>query len=255
MSRLQLTGALAARDRRALVYSVRIAGVSPHAKGAKPFTMLASNTEVESLYGIDAHGRRGRPLWGRSTLSQTVQAVAPIGTFPDGCVRPRFVSSLTRTPGVSVLACVRRADDGHRHAYDGEFTTLVVQPLMPADSVFASPPPSAHTIRMIDFAYLGPEQLTRGAQLLRVENSGQQDHQVRLARMRAGASLRSWMTADHRDAVAKTFAGMARVGPGEVAYLPVDLAPGAYVAYCLIAEATTRRPHLELGMVRLIQVP
>ncbi|WP_411279457.1 hypothetical protein [Gemmatimonas sp.] len=63
------------------------------------------------------------------------------------------------------------------------------------------------------------------------------------------------MNADNRDTVATTFAGMARVGPGEVAYLPVGLAPGAYIAYCLVAEATTRRPHLELGMVRTFRVP
>lgn len=158
-------------------------------------------------------------------------------------------------PGVYVLACVRRGANGHRHAHGGEFARLVVQPLRPADSVFASPPPSVHTIRMVDFAYLGPERWTRGAQILRIENTGKQDHQVRLVRLREGASLRAWMTADDPDTVATPFAGMARVGPGEVAYLPVDLVPGAYVAYCLIADAITRRPHLELGMVRLIQVP
>ncbi len=159
------------------------------------------------------------------------------------------------TPGAYVIACLRRGADGHRHAHDGEFATLVVPPPVEGDSTFASPPPSAHTVNMIDFAYLGPERWTRGTQFLRIENTGQQDHQVRLARLREGASLRTWMTADDPDTVATLFAGMARVGPGEAAYLPVDLAPGAYVAYCLVPDAKTRQPHVELGMVRLIQVP
>jgi hypothetical protein len=63
------------------------------------------------------------------------------------------------------------------------------------------------------------------------------------------------MSADDPETVATAFAGMARIGPGEVAYLPVDLTPGAYVAYCLVADATSRQPHVELGMLRLIRVP
>ena len=63
------------------------------------------------------------------------------------------------------------------------------------------------------------------------------------------------MTADDPDTVATTVAVMARVGAGEVAYLPVTLTSGTYIAYCLVADATTKRPHLELGMLRAIQVP
>lgn len=124
-----------------------------------------------------------------------------------------------------------------------------------ADSVFATPPPSVRTNNMVDFAYAGPEQWTRGAPFLRIENGGRQDHQLRLARLREGATLQAWMTADDPDTVATAFAGMARVGPGDVAYLPVDLTPGAYVANCLVPDARTRQPHVEPGMLRQIRVP
>ena len=159
------------------------------------------------------------------------------------------------TPGLYVLACVRRGEDGHRHARTGEFTVLHVRAATPADSAFAAPPPTAQAVRLVDFAYVGPEHWAPGAQVLRLENTGKQDHQLRLARLRVGASLQAWMQADDPDAVATTVAGMARVGPGEVAYLPVDLKPGTYVAYCLVADASTQRPHVELGMLRAIQVP
>ena len=107
----------------------------------------------------------------------------------------------------------------------------------------------------IPFAYIGPDHWAPGAQLLRIENTGKQDHQLRLARLRDGASLKAWTTADDPETVATTLLGMARLGPGEVAYLPVDLTPGTYIAYCLVADMTTKRPHVELGMLRAIQVP
>ena len=47
---------------------------------------------------------------------------------------------------------------------------------------------------------------------------------------------------------------MARLGPGAIAYLPVELSPGEYVLYCLVSDPATGRPHIELGMFRSIQV-
>ncbi|QJR37618.1 hypothetical protein [Gemmatimonas groenlandica] len=159
------------------------------------------------------------------------------------------------TPGVYVLACVRRGDDGHRHAYGGESRIMHVRAGQAADSMMAAPPPSTQTVRLIDFAFVGPDHWAPGVQLLRIENTGPQDHQIRLARVRDGASVQAWMAADDPDTVATTIAGMARVGAGEVAYLPIDLIPGTYIAYCLVADAATKRPHVELGMLRTIHVP
>lgn len=48
--------------------------------------------------------------------------------------------------------------------------------------------------------------------------------------------------------------GMARLGPGAAAYLPVDLPRGEYIAYCLVPDLASGRPHAMLGMVRLIHV-
>lgn len=187
-----------------------------------------------------------------ATAAATPSAATAVGGFEGGASGDVVVHL---TPGAYVLACVRRGDDGHRHAHRGESTTLTVRSASAADSTFASPPPSMQSINMVDFAYVGPDQWTRGAQFLRIENTGQQDHQLRLARLRDGATLQAWMTADDPATVATVVAGMARVGPGEVAYLPVDLTPGAYVAYCLVPDAKSRQPHVELGMLRQILVP
>ncbi len=159
------------------------------------------------------------------------------------------------TPGVYVLACVRRGEDGHRHAIAGESRMLRVTARPSADSSLTASLHTATPVRMVDFAYVGEEHWNAGAQLLRIENTGAQDHQLRLARLRDGATLQSWINADNPDTVATTVAGMARVGPGQVAYLPVELSAGTYIAYCLVADATSKRPHVELGMLRAIRVP
>ncbi len=158
-------------------------------------------------------------------------------------------------PGTYMLACVRRGEDGHRHASAGEHAVLHVRPATAADSAFAAPPAGTAALQLADFAYVGAEHWAPGAQMVRLENTGKQDHQLRLARLRDGASAQSWMTADDPNTVATTVAGVARVGPGEVAYLPVNVTPGTYIAYCLVADANTRQPHVELGMLRTISVP
>ena len=162
---------------------------------------------------------------------------------------------LNLTPGVYVIACVRRGGDGHRHARAGESRLLRVRPYATANAGDTVPPQTAHDVRMVDFAYVGPDAWTAGTQWLRIVNTGTQDHQLRLARLRDGASPQAWLAAENPDTLSTTVAGMARVGPGEVAYLPVVLTRGTYIAYCLVGDVATHRPHVELGMLRIIEVP
>ena len=62
------------------------------------------------------------------------------------------------------------------------------------------------------------------------------------------------MIADDPDQHATAVAGLARLGPGAEAYLPVELPTGAYVIYCLIRDPASGRPHVELGMLKAIQI-
>ncbi len=107
---------------------------------------------------------------------------------------------------------------------------------------------------MMDFAYMAAEKWASGLHMLRIENLGRQDHQLRLVRLLAGSSMKEWATADNPDEHGVSVVGMARVSPGEVAYLPADLSPGTYVAYCFVRDGATGRQHIELGMLRSIQV-
>lgn len=156
-------------------------------------------------------------------------------------------------PGRYLFACVRRGSDAHRHAISGEAKWFVVS-AAPIAVGRENPPRASAEVQLVDFGYLGPEAWPAGPHLLRVENRGRQDHQLRLARLRVGSSLRQWMSADDPGEHATDVAGVARLGAGAVAYLPVELSAGAYVAYCLVADPASGRPHVELGMLRVFQV-
>jgi hypothetical protein len=157
------------------------------------------------------------------------------------------------TPGIYLLGCVRRGSEGHRHANTGEASILVVTEA-PADAHRDTPPVATQEVGMVDFAYVGTEQWPVGSHLLRVENRGQQEHQLRFDRLADGTSLKDWMDAEEPGEIAMAVTGVARMGPGAVAYLPVDLSPGTYVAYCLIPDPFSGREHVEMGMLREIRV-
>jgi hypothetical protein len=107
---------------------------------------------------------------------------------------------------------------------------------------------------MSDFAYVGADRWTAGSHLLRVENRGRQDHQLRIARLREGSSVRDWHDAPEPRDYAIDVAGVARLGSRRIVYLPADLPRGDYVMYCLVADETSGVPHIELGMFRAIHV-
>ena len=154
--------------------------------------------------------------------------------------------------GRYILGCVV-STNGHRHFTTGEAKALVVTNA-PVSAGRDAPPAVTQEVRMVDFAYVGPERWAAGSHMLRVHNGGRQDHLFVLARLRPGSSLQDWMKADDAGEIATPVAGVARLGPGAVAYLPVELQSGAYIAYCLIKDPGTQRVHVELGMLRAIRV-
>ena len=161
------------------------------------------------------------------------------------------------TPGRYVLGCVARGADKHRHATTGEAKLVVVTGgagIAGGVRGGAAPPVMTQAVRMVDFAYPGPDRWAAGSHVLGVSNAGPQDHQLRLARLRPGSTVGDWMRADDPGAHATDVAGVARLGAGRVAYLPVELPAGDYVAYCLIPDPRSGRAHIDLGMLRAIHV-
>lgn len=154
------------------------------------------------------------------------------------------------TLGTYVLACVRRHDDGHRHASRGEWH--VVEAVGPAQG--EPPVDSVIEVSMADFAYVTQVPWHAGQRTIKVANVGREDHQLRIDRLRAGATLQEWIAAEDRSRLSEPIAGVARTGQGQTVYLPIDLPAGSYVLYCLVPSASTGEPHAMLGMIRTVVV-
>lgn len=171
------------------------------------------------------------------------------------------------TPGRYVLACLSRGDDEHRHAAKGEYATVTVADSGTDATSHAPEPQATAQLGLVDFAYTGPDTWTAptsantgdtaaatALHMLRVENTGKQDHQVRIERLLHGTSLRAWLTTEDHNTMSEYVGGIARMGTSAVVYLPMRLAPGTYVIYCLVPDAVTRAPHIEKGMLRALTV-
>lgn len=154
------------------------------------------------------------------------------------------------TPGEYLLACLMRGEDGHRHAMAGEVRVLHVR----GERQALEPPTDAIALGMRDYIYDTDASWPSGVQTLHVANHGREDHQVRIDRLNAGMTLNDWLRAEENTTVGQPVTGVARMSPGQSAYLPVQLEPGTYVLYCLIPGADTGTLHGEMGMIRAVEV-
>lgn len=181
-------------------------------------------------------------------------ATTPFGAValggPDGASTDAMVRL---EPGTHLVACLIRIDDGPRHASAGEWALVHVVPAVPAGTDVGTPRATIEA-ELRDFTYAVSDPWPAGAQVLRVRNTGTQDHLILLARLHGGRTLRDWIDADDPAMVSEPPLGVGRLGPGQEAYLPINLYPGAYVLYCLVRDPGTARLHTALGMIRVVTV-
>lgn len=190
--------------------------------------------------------------------------VAALDSFPNtpaGAVAlggPEGITNevLLRLPaGRVIVACVSRAEDGHRHATKGELAEVEIKPAVVTSIADSAPPESSVIdVPLSDFAFLGLEQIPAATRYLRVRNRGQQDHQLRIVRLKEGKNIADWVKDPDGTSEAEGAFGMARLGSPHDAYLPVSLRPGAYVFFCLVADPASKKPHVEMGMLKQIFV-
>lgn len=109
-------------------------------------------------------------------------------------------------------------------------------------------------IPMSDCAFIGTDKIPASTRFLRVRYRGQQDHQLRITRLKPGKTISDWSKDQDSASELDADFGRARIGSPHDAYLPVSLRPGTYVFYCLITAPKSVMPHEELGMMHQIFV-
>jgi hypothetical protein len=139
------------------------------------------------------------------------------------------------------------------------FTRGLIRPLTvrETDAEEARPPASVGRIVMFDFAFsIDLPARFSGEGVLKFENPAHEVHEITLVRLNPGVSYPKAIAAVHALVHGKQVPPQGTpvelVGPGDpgwVSYMTVDLAPGRYLALCLIGDPKSGKLHSELGMV------
>lgn len=172
--------------------------------------------------------------------------------------------TLELLPGTYAILCVIPAPDGQPHVAKGMMKTLTVVP----SEVTYPPPTETVTLTLKDYGYEWSVPPSSGRQVIRVENTAQQPHEVVLGRLDAGraaeemgAFIQTLAEMAHGGAApagpppGSFVGGIAAMAPGKVNYITIDLEPGEYAQLCVVPDHQDGRPHTAHGMVAALTIP
>ena len=155
------------------------------------------------------------------------------------------------SPGTHVLVCFVPSPGGESHLHQGMISTIEV---VDDGTPVAPPTDVVGELTLSDYAIAFPEGgAPTESGVYGFRNDGTEPHEMILLRLKDGKTL--------GDASAYAAAGMVGdapyehaggagvVAPGTTGYARLDLAPGAYIALCVIESPKEHKAHLDLGMV------
>lgn len=174
------------------------------------------------------------PVWAREVGGPSV-------------VAPGMESNATvyLTPGTYMVLCVIPDANGVPHMAHGMVSVLEVTGPEIAFDV---------DVRLSEYGFRLPEELSAGSTTFRVVNLGDQPHEIFLVQLMPGATVEQVIQALAGQAEGPPpglpFGGLQGIAPGESGYFTADLAPGNYAALCFIPDAGDGMPHVLHGMVQ-----
>jgi hypothetical protein len=134
----------------------------------------------------------------------------------------------------------------------GENATMVTVTVN--DGPAAEPPAADLELHYADFSYDFPDVIKAGPQVWHIQNVGSQPHFAVLFKLLPGKTADDAMAAiasgdDNTPPPFEPGGSLEALTAGQSYYLPVDLAPGNYVAMCFMPDLATGVPHAMEGMV------
>jgi hypothetical protein len=191
----------------------------------------------------------------RDIPPDTVFVGGPGNVAPERSV----TASLELEPGAYGVACfVHDPGDTRSHAAKGMVARVEVQPSVLTSE--AIPAAEAGTIVMQEFGFELPPDF-QGGGTVAVRNAGSQVHELSIFEVASGSGIgdaRNYLLArGGRPRGAAPFdavGGVAALGPGRVAYVPLLLSPGEYVIADLLPDPATGAIHAREGMIETITI-
>jgi hypothetical protein len=176
-----------------------------------------------------------------------------------GTVAPGGTSNSTvkMEVGEYALVCFVPDANGVPHAALGMAATLSVSA---ASGPTADPPQSDLTIDLVDFGFGVPDSIAAGTQMVRLTDSGAQDHEILAVQLPEDKSIQDFLAAFEPGAELEgpppglPIGGLQPIASGGVGYVSLNFGAGKYGLVCFVEDAETGAPHFALGMVTEIQV-
>ena len=172
-------------------------------------------------------------------------------------IDPGATSNATQrlTEGHYAVLCFIPSADGVPHMAKGMIAPLEVTPAVePA----ARDVPADVTVKLVDYAFELSVPLTSGNHVVRVENAGPQPHELVLARLAPGKTIKDiekWVRGGEKGLPpVSAIGGVAAMMANESGQFTVELTPGDYALICFLPDGKDGKAHLVHGMVKQIKV-
>lgn len=217
-----------------------------------------SATDLVAAYAEAIRTSGARPKWVK-------RFGGPGGTAPgDTSAVTQYLEA-----GSYVWICPVEDESGNPHFGKGEFKPFVVRSASTEAGRDAARPLASATIRQVDFSFAFDPALQAGHHTIRVENAGEEPHDLTLLKLLPGATLeqvQAWLNPEKArrpgqssdpgispEKMVSLAGGIAAIGPRMEVFFEADLTPGEYVLACM-ATAPDGRSHIEHGMIHQVSI-
>jgi hypothetical protein len=137
-----------------------------------------------------------------------------------------------------------------------------------ASALDDAPMPEADVVAdMLDFEFVLSDPVPSGLGIWEITNSGEQPHEVALVRGPEGVTIDQVLAVAEADSTGGTpsadgpsaddfepVGNTVSISAGQTTWVPFDLEPGTYVAFCFVPDPETGLPHMMLGMTTVFTV-
>ncbi len=167
------------------------------------------------------------------------------------------VATQTLAPGSYVFVCWIPSQDGVPHVMKGMVHPLVVTAAATPDQ--AVEPTADVTIKLTDYDFQLSQPLTAGKHVVHVENAGVQAHEIVIAALAPGKTLRdftAWEQGGEKGPLptGQWLGGVTTLDVGGRSQFATTLKPGSYLLLCFWPDAKDGKPHILHGMAKEVTV-
>jgi hypothetical protein len=228
------------------VTTIRLSNEGREGHHMQLYRLEQGKTAADLLNTIRGGGP-GQPLpqW-------VVEVGGPNGVMPGEEVEATFELE----PGSYVAVCWVPDSAGVPHLMKGMVQAFEI-PAGSAGAAAAEIPEGDITMRLVEYDFEFSKPLSSGTWTVRVENEGEQAHEVQLFRFapeKRMTDLRTWLAKLAGPPPGEWVGGVAGIEGGADASFKASFEPGTYALICFVTDEEDGKFHFDHGMIKEITI-